>query len=245
MNTPDPSKPIEILLIEDNPVDARLVEKALKGKSSTSFLFSCMPLLRPALDHLGQQGKPDLVLLDLNLPDSWGLDTFFQVYKQAPDVPIVILSGLDIEDLALRALQAGAQDYLIKGQYSSEILVRSIHYAIRRKQVEQALLESQRERARVETIMQTSVALSHEINNALQIIIGQTEVLLQKIPNTSKDMRRDISIIQDGSFRIAEVLKELAQVTRPVTTTYVGKAQMLDLKRSAGEPQPNSGGKDP
>src|SRR5207249_9372693 len=99
----------------------------------------------------------DLVLLDFVLPDSMGLDTFTSMLAQAPHSPIIILSGLDDEALAIEALRLGAQDYLVKGEVDSNLLVRSIRYAIERKRVENEnahlLTEVEQQRSRLDNII--------------------------------------------------------------------------------------------
>jgi two-component system, cell cycle sensor histidine kinase and response regulator CckA len=132
--------PIEILLVEDNIGDVRLLEENLKEVNLIQFRLTRVEWLREALVCLAQ-AKFDIVLLDLSLPDSRGLDTFFQVFQQDTNVPVVVLTGLDDESLAIEAMQAGVQDYLIKGQVTGDLLVRSIRYAIERKQTEQKLRE--------------------------------------------------------------------------------------------------------
>jgi signal transduction histidine kinase len=127
---------IQILLIEDNPGDARLIKEFLGEVTGTTFELDFVDRLSEGLKHL--DGK-DAVLLDLALPDSVGFDTFKKIHTQAPALPIIVLTGNDDDALAFRAVQEGAQDYLVKGQVSSQILVRSIRYAIERKRIDEAL----------------------------------------------------------------------------------------------------------
>lgn len=129
---------IGILLIEDNPGDTRLIREALTEGKDVAFNLECADRLSIGLDRL-TRGGIDVILLDLSLPDSHGLETFVSVYGQAREVPIVVLSGLDDETLAVKAVQEGAQDYLVKGQVDGNSLVRSIRYAIERKQLETEL----------------------------------------------------------------------------------------------------------
>ena len=91
------------------------------------------------------KNKPDLILLDLGLPDSQGLGTFLQVHAKAPDVAIVVLTGLNGAEQALEAVRAGAQDYLVKGEVEGDLLARAIRYAFERKQSELALQASERQ----------------------------------------------------------------------------------------------------
>ncbi len=128
----------KILLIEDNPGDARLLGEALSDAAGHSFDLEHVKDLGAALDRLAQGGI-DVVLLDLSLPDSAGLETFAKTHAAAPEVPMIVLSGQDDEALAIQTVHEGAQDYLVKGQVDGRLLVRSIRYAIERKHSEEAL----------------------------------------------------------------------------------------------------------
>ncbi|HEY9641785.1 MAG TPA: response regulator, partial [Coleofasciculaceae cyanobacterium] len=131
---------IQILLIEDNPGDARLLQELLREVSSVQFQITQVDCLSRGLQCLSQQTF-DLILLDLSLPDSQDLETFVRLHSQARQMPIVVITGLNDETLAVRAVQAGAQDYLVKGQVTSDLLSRSIRYAIERKRTEQKIRE--------------------------------------------------------------------------------------------------------
>jgi len=135
-------KPVKVLLIEDNPGDVRLIREMLSEASGAQFNLEWAERLSTGLNRLTKR-KIDVVLLDLGLSDSRGLDTFASVHAQAPQVPIVVLTGLADEMLAVKALREGVQDYLVKGKVDSNLLVRAIRYAIERKQTEEALRESE------------------------------------------------------------------------------------------------------
>ncbi len=137
--------PIKILLVEDNPGDVLLLQETLSDIAFVELEWIHAERMSNALDCLRSEDF-DVVLLDLVLPDSQGLDTFMHIHKQAPLTPIVVLTGMADETLALRAMQAGAQDYLVKGQVSgSDLLMRSIRYAIERKRIEAALKQREQE----------------------------------------------------------------------------------------------------
>lgn len=126
--------PITVLLIEDNPGDALLIRRFLASaadREAPAFQLEVADRLSGGLARLSRGGV-QVVLLDLSLPDSQGLETCIRAQDHAPDVPVVVLTGLDDERLALQAVQAGAQDYLIKGQIDSELLARAVRYAIER-----------------------------------------------------------------------------------------------------------------
>jgi DNA-binding NtrC family response regulator len=123
---------IRVFLIEDNNDDAELVFRFLTGGQNVHFAVERANTLSSALDRLGGE-KYDVILSDLGLPDSWGLDTFVKVHTAYPDIPIIILTGLDDETGALEAVHRGAQEYLVKSQINSRNLVRVIRYSIERQ----------------------------------------------------------------------------------------------------------------
>ncbi len=135
------NNPIKILLIEDNPGDARLIRELLTEANSAPFILEWRDHLNAGLQWLTEYGA-DVVLLDLGLPDSQGLDTYAKVHDQFPRLPIVVLSGLHDESMAVKAVRDGAQDYLVKGQIDGKLLFRSMRYAIERKQTSEALQQS-------------------------------------------------------------------------------------------------------
>jgi PAS domain S-box-containing protein len=130
---------IKILLIEDNPGDARLIQEHLRSTGTAIFQMEHVQSLREGLNSIAEKSF-DVLLLDLGLPDSQGLETFFKVQTQEPKIPILLMTGLDDEDLALDAVRNGAQDYLVKGQVNGDLLTRSIRYAVARKRSEIELM---------------------------------------------------------------------------------------------------------
>ncbi|BAY96784.1 multi-sensor hybrid histidine kinase [Tolypothrix tenuis PCC 7101] len=138
---------IKVLLVEDNPGDVLLLQEFLQDV--TAAVVELMPVeqLDEALNHLARASF-DVMLLDLSLPDSQGLETFIKAHNQAKSTPIIVLTGIADETLALKAMQQGAQDYLVKGQVTGDLLVRSMRYAIERQRIEDALRQSE-ERFRV------------------------------------------------------------------------------------------------
>jgi len=129
---------IRALLIEDNPGDAKLIQLALSEARAAFFELETATKLSDGLDRLAAGGI-DVLLLDLSLPDSHGLETFERVAAEAPDLPVVVLSGLSDEQIGARAVNAGAQDYLVKGRADGETVARAILYAIERHELKQEL----------------------------------------------------------------------------------------------------------
>jgi len=135
-------KPIKALLIEDDPEYAYLMREMLAAVKSTPFDLEHADRLSTGLEQLAA-GDIDVVLLDLSLPDSWGFDTFARARAQAPQVPIIVLSGLSDETLAVKAVREGAQDYLVKGQTEGHLLARAIRHAVERKRTQEVLQKNE------------------------------------------------------------------------------------------------------
>jgi len=137
-------KKTKILMIEDSLDDALLIKRKLENSTSSSFLVTSVKTLQDGLEHLANE-PTDLVISDLGLPDSHGLDTVKKILKAAPHVPLVVLSGFDDESIAIKAVQAGAQDYLVKGHFESSHLERSLNYSIERARLQRELDKNNRE----------------------------------------------------------------------------------------------------
>ncbi|MGZ5243845.1 MAG: ATP-binding protein [Bacteroidia bacterium] len=135
--------PIKILLIEDNLGDARLIEIMLRDAGTQPYQVTSTDTFQKGTELLKNNGF-DLVLLDLSLPDSFGIDTITNANLSAPNVPIIVLTGRNDEEFALEVVKAGAQDYLVKGQIDSSLLSRAIRYAMKRKEMEVNLRDSNR-----------------------------------------------------------------------------------------------------
>ena len=133
---------IRILLVEDNPGDARLVEILLSEVETPRFGITHVERLDEAIEHL-REGEFEVVLLDLSLPDSSGLETVSWMRAAAPRTPMVVLSGQDDEETALRALKGGAEDYLVKGRGGGDTIARVIRYSIERQNAQEALSRSE------------------------------------------------------------------------------------------------------
>lgn len=181
-------RPLEILLVEDNPGDARLLKEYLKDAHLSMPTLHWVESLGAAREHLDRQAV-DVVLLDLSLPDAHGMATIEGALAAAPDVPIIVLTGLDDESVAVNAVQAGAQDYLVKGQVDPATLGRAIRYAIERKQLarerEQLFAAEQTARRRAEAAVQARDqvlrVVSHDLGNHLAAIRFNSMVLSRTI----------------------------------------------------------------
>ena len=132
---------LRVLLVEDNALDAKFITGLLRLPTAT---LQCQHVTRlgEALRHL-ERNHPDVILLDLNLEDSAGYQTFYRIQQAASGAAILVLSGSDDEELAIKTVREGAQDYLVKGTFDGRLLLRSIRYAIERKRSEEALRQSE------------------------------------------------------------------------------------------------------
>jgi len=180
-----------LLVVEDNPGDARLLREMFVAHGDDTPELIHVANMSAAERHLAKNSV-DIVLLDLGLPDAQGLEAVRRAHAAAPHTPLVVLTGLDDERLAVEALQVGAQDYLIKGQIDTRGLRRALRYAVERKTLEKAAqalnlkMESAREEAEAATASKaTFVAnMSHEIRTPLNSVIGFTDLLLDDMSLT-------------------------------------------------------------
>jgi diguanylate cyclase (GGDEF)-like protein len=136
MTTAVLSKPIDILLVENSPEDVKMFQDSLSETGEDHFNLTCVGRLTDTIQHL-DNGEYDIIIMDLALPDSHGFNSFISVRMHAPRVPIILLTDIHDEDLAVKALQNGAQDYLMKGKVDAHLLRKSIRYAIERNNVTQ------------------------------------------------------------------------------------------------------------
>jgi PAS domain S-box-containing protein len=148
------SEKLRILIVEDNPADADFIHELLPQAGPLYFHVESAQRLSEAVARL-ERGNIDLVLLDLGLPDSQGLETLHALQKVAVDIPVVVMTGNDDQELAMAAVRDGAQDYLVKGQMSGRPLIRTVRYALARQKAAEALRQSEHKyRTLVEAIPQ-------------------------------------------------------------------------------------------
>jgi sigma-B regulation protein RsbU (phosphoserine phosphatase) len=192
------AKPIKVLLVEDNPEDVFLLDRILQKARGAQFQLESVESLGGALERL-KKDAIDVILLDLSLTDSHGLETFSAVQTAAPEIPIIVLSGLDDETVALKAVHAGAQDYLVKGRVDSQLIMRAMVYAIERAQAKVALFKAE-EKYRsifvnaVEGIFQTTPEGRYiSVNPALTRIYGYSspEELIASLTDIGKSLYVD------------------------------------------------------
>ena len=204
-------QPTRVLLIEDNPGDTDLVRlRLVEGKSPVD--VNCVNRLADGLDSLKKR-SPSVILLDLNLPDSRGAETFRKVLESAPNVPVVILSGQDDEELAMKALHQGVQDYLVKGAFSSSSLDRAMRYAVERQALLRSLEMSRKQQLEFKNQFLSHV--SHELRTPLTSIHQFTGILLDGLAGEMKPEQRDhLKTIMKSVNQLTAMVRDLLEATR-------------------------------
>src|SRR5581483_1124848 len=172
-----PDERHHVLLVEDNPPDVRLIRQVFAARPNAPWTLAYVDRLQAALAYLAEH-EVALILLDLSLPDSVGFNTLAAVLQRTPDVPIVVLTGLDDEAFAVRAVQEGAQDYLVKNQLAPATLFRTLQYAIERNRLRRDLRASEEryrdlfENASDAILSFTSEGIVTAVNRGLETMLG-------------------------------------------------------------------------
>lgn len=213
-------KIVRVLLVEDNPGDARLFKEAIKEAHASAFELTHCESFDQVLAYLARN-SPDVIVLDLGLPDVGGVEAVQKVRVSAPSVPLVVLTGLDDEALAVQALHKGAQDYLIKGQLNTDLLIRALRYAIERHRTQTALqnqslideLTGLANRRGFLLLAEQHVALARRVNESFMVVFVDLDGLKQ-INDTLGHQQGDQAIIETanvlrGCSRQCDILARL------------------------------------
>ncbi|MDP1768131.1 MAG: response regulator [Nitrospirota bacterium] len=214
---------MNILLIEDNPGDIRLLQEYLKDGSSCRFQITQADRLSIGLARLAE-ARFNVLLLDLSLPDSQGIDTLLRVHAAAQGVPIVVLTGTEDDVLGIQLIQAGAQDYLVKGQVTGHLLIRSIRHAAERKRAEEAL---QRALSELRALTRKLEAVREE--ERTRIARELHDELGMRMTCLKMDLGR-LQILMDSASRSA-VDEKLQSMTEVVDTTIVAVQALVSELR--------------
>lgn len=198
-----------ILLIEDDDVDYMWVKRTLERRKESSFDLTRVSQLKEGVECLKKE-KFQLILLDLSLPDSRGIETFIAVREASPKIPVVVFSGDSEQSVALEAMSKGAQDYLIKGKADGEMLERVIHYAIERRRVQQM---------REEFISM----IAHDLGSPLAIAIESVSQMLDgMVGNMDQDQKEYLSVSLRSMRRLQQISRNLLEMTK----AELGKVQL-------------------
>ena len=223
---------LNILIIEDNPGDIKLISDMLTGHLNQTFILSHVSLLKDALKILGEK-KFDVILLDLNLPDSRGLEGLEKIVQQKPRYPIIVLTGLDDENIGMEAIKKSAADYLVKGQISDNLLIRSIRYAIERKHVEEILKEKNFELQKIDKKKSEFVSMvAHDLKTPLTSIMGFADSLVnKKLKLTEEQKETFIGYIQEESRRLGRLISDFLDISNIEEGKFGLKKQNTDIKK--------------
>ncbi|MBD2571331.1 hybrid sensor histidine kinase/response regulator [Anabaena lutea] len=236
---------VKILLIEDNLAEARLLQEFLKQAQTKEFSLVHVQRLRDAFAELSQQIY-DVILLDLTLPDSQGLSSLPLLISHAPSTPIVVLTNTNDEELAIEAVRQGAQDYLVKRQVNPDVLVRSVRYAIERKQVLEQLrtvnqaLENRVEERTAELVKAKEInqfksefvsMLSHDIRNPLNTILLAAGLLQNSDEKLTKEKKvNHLRMIRSAIKNMAQLLDEVSFMGKADSGKLHSQLSRLDLE---------------
>jgi signal transduction histidine kinase len=211
MNSPTAQPTTSVLLIEDNPGDADLVRlRLVEGHSPVK--VNCVNRLSDGLASLTVE-TPSVVLLDLNLPDSHGAETFRRLLEHAPNVPVVVLSGQDDEVLAMKAVHQGVQDYLVKGNISSKQLERAMRYAVERQALLRALEITQKQQLEFKNQFLSHV--SHELRTPLTCIHQYVTLLLDGLSGpVTPDQGDHLKTVLKSVNQLHAMIRDLLEATR-------------------------------
>ena len=205
-------KALQVLLVEDNAGDARLLREMFSKEKAGSFELTHLTRMSEAVAHLARGGV-DIVLLDMGLPDGHGIETVRRARAAAPDVAMIVLTGLEDESLAAEAIKEGAQDYLIKGQIENRALPRALRHAIERHrmQTETDLIEMQQLQLRDEFLSH----VSHELRSPLTSIYSFTTIVADGLAGeTSPEQDEYLQIILRNVRQLQSMIEDLLEVTQ-------------------------------
>lgn len=235
---------IDILIIEDNIADSRYVEVLLREITLQKYHLQHRRTLAEGVAFLEKE-KADIILLDLSLPDSFGLDTLKNLNSIAPLIPIIVLTGLDDENFSVQLVEAGAQDYIVKGEITRQLLSRSIRYAIKRKEMETNLKETNRrieegekdiilkneDLERANKVLDKFVnVVSHELKKPVANIIGLLSVMEPEITTMSEKGKGVYDKIKYSAGQLKKMISDLLEETK---RDYARDAnyEMIDLAK--------------
>lgn len=221
------TKAVEILLVEDNLGDAQLIQTTLQDVAAGAFALTRVPRLAEALQCLNDVTF-DLILLDLGLPDCTGFDTLTKLMPRAANVPILVLTGVDDEELGEAAIANGAQDYLIKGQLLGHRLWRVIRYAIERHR----LLMKYKSAEQMRVMCEMAGAAAHEINQPLTAVIGYAELALDMV-GPDHEVCPELTKIRDAGQTIKNIIQQMNNIKQYATKPYLEGIRIVDFEQAA------------
>jgi PAS domain S-box-containing protein len=227
------NKTINVLLIENNPEDAAAIKLRLAGSPAAKFEVTTAVTLKDGLERLSGEKRPDLVLSDLLLPDAKGLEGVSWILRQAAHIPLVVLGSADDEALAIKAVQAGAQDYLVKENLESSNIERTLYYAIERTRMQRELEQKVREVCTV----QANLTKILEKNADAIIVVGADRRIIFTNPavETLLGRRRNKELVgRNFEYPLDGVKATEIEIARPDGTTVIAEMRVVDITWEGG-----------
>jgi DNA-binding response OmpR family regulator len=228
-----PAAPCRILLVDDDPMIVRLVHKILAARGFAEVVHAATG--REALERLEGNGIA-IVLLDLQLPDSTGLEVLDAIRARPHPPAVVMITAHGNESLAATALRRGADDYLAKDASLAEMLPQVLERVRRARELRKALAASERDLLRAErlaAIGEMTVTLHHEINNPLMSAFADVELLLADPGMADPKQREGLRDIQTALRRIRDIVRQIGDLREVRTKSYVAGVRMVDLETPA------------
>ena len=205
-------QPVQVLVVEDDAVDAQLLQKMFTKERQGSFAITHKLRMSDGMEHLAA-GDVDIILLDMGLPDGDGLDIVRRAQAVAPEVPVIVLTGLEDEALAADAMKAGAQDYLIKGQIESRALPRALRHAIDRHRMRSETDQMRNNQLQFKDNFLSHV--SHELRSPLNAIYQFVTILLDNlVGELNPEQREYLNIVFRNVKQLQAMIDDLLEVTR-------------------------------
>lgn len=226
------ARPLDVLIVEDNPGDVRLLREHLREAEGAAYEVTSYADLATACAAVRAR-RFDVILLDLALPDCTGTDTLVRLRGAAPSMPVIVLTGLDDLDIGDATLQRGAQDYVSKDRLTPEVLARTIRYAISRQRADDQLQRSQaqlQQAQKMETIGRLVGGIAHDYNNLLMTILLNADLIRGELPDTG-EAREYVDEIRDAARRNVDLTRQLLTFSRLQEV----KSQRLNINDVLGE----------
>ncbi len=219
-------KTTRVLLIEDNTDDLELIKRKLSRSANSRYIVTTTKDLQTGLECLAKDDT-DLILSDLGLPDSHGLDTVTKLLCEAPQVPLIILSGFDDEAIAIKAVQAGAQDYLVKGQTEDSQMERSLSYAIERARLQRELEQNTHE---IYSIQENLYKILENNADAI-VVVGTDKHILFANPAVESLLGRQQKELlnQPFDFPLGKGKKSEIEITRAGNGKTVAEMNVVEI----------------
>ncbi|MGD0887254.1 MAG: ATP-binding protein [Thermodesulfovibrionales bacterium] len=221
------SEHINVLLVEDDPNDAQLILESLQYIRSITIKVHWSPNLSSALEYHAPEAF-DVIVTDLGLPESKGIESFLQLHAQYPNVPVIVLTGLSDQTLAVQAVRSGAQDYLVKGEVDSASLLKALRYSIERQRLLTELENKLREIRRLERERKSILSMfAHDIKNA---IIFSSWFFKRLVSGKMPNLKDNLAAANESLATAEHLLEDFIEFSRFENKEYRPAKDDFDMR---------------